>query len=119
MKISIKINKLCKELKTHLFKIIIRNLNYTFKKKDIIYISYIDLSKNLTHAKIYIDFINQKNKNIINNYIYTLQKHEKIIQKKLKQTTYIKYIPKITFLHEKFNKKKLFILNLIKKANKK
>ncbi len=118
MKIKIKYKKNIKKIKTKITQIIFEKYNFIIGKKNILSINYIKLTKNFSHIYIYIDFINQKNINIIKNIIKYLQKSEKNIKKELKKKTNIRYLSKIFFKHDKFNIKKHKLLKKITLANK-
>ncbi len=112
------LNKLKQKIKKKISEIFLFKLNFIFKKKELIHLSHIYISKNFKFINIYINFINQKNKNIIKHNIKQIQKYENFIKKKIKETSKIRYIPKIYFLYDTFNERKNNIINLIKKANK-
>ncbi len=115
----LKKKKFLKEIKKKIINIILTKYNHIIGKKNIIDITYINISKNFNKIYIYINFINQKKKKIIKKNIFILQNSEINIIKILKKKMYLKYIPKIYFIYDKFNKKKNHLLNKIEKANKK
>ncbi len=114
MKKKIKYNKISKEIKKQITKIIFLKYNNLFKKKNFININYIFISKDLSKINIYISFINEK-KNIINNNIKKLKKNKIYIIKELRKKIYIKNFIKIDFIYDTFLDK---INNLYKKINK-
>ncbi len=116
---KIKHNKITKEIKKNITLIILKKFHHIFNNNTIIGISYVKLSKDYSKINIYINFINQKNINIIKNNIYILQKSENYIKNILKNKIYIKHIPKINFKYDNFYKYENHISNLINKANKK
>ncbi len=112
---KIKYNKINKEIQKQITKIIILKFKYLIKKKDIININYIYLSKDFSYINIYINFIKEKKIKIINNYINEFKKNYIYIIKELKKKIYIKHIPKINFKYDTFLNK---INNLYKKISK-
>ncbi len=119
MKKKIKYNKISKEIKKQITKIIFFKYNYLFKKKNIININYIFISKDISKINIYINFINKEKKNIINNYINQLKKNNIYIIKKLKKKIYIKNFIKINFIYDTFLDKINNLYKKIYKINKK
>ncbi len=115
MKKKIKYNKISKEIKKQITKIIFFKYNNLFEKKKIININYIYISKDLSKINIYINFINNKKKNIINNDIKKLKKNKIYIIKELRKKIYIKNFIKINFIYDTFLDK---INNLYRKINK-
>ncbi len=118
MKKQIKYNKFLKEIKIQIHKIILTKYNHIIGKKNIIDITHIKTSKNFKIIYIYINFINLKNIEIIKKKINILKNSEYNIKNILKKKMYLKYIPKIYFIKDKFNIKKNNILKIIYKANK-
>ncbi len=117
MKKKIKIKKLSKEIQKNIYNIIINKFSFIFKKKNIININYIKVSKNFLSIKIYLNFINTKNIKIINKNINILQKYENYIKNILKKKIYFKFIPKIYFIYDEFYIYINKISNIIKTAN--
>ncbi len=113
MKKKIKFCKIINRIKQKIIQIIFEKYNFIIGKKNILNISHIQITKDLSYICIYINFINQKNKNIINNIIKYLQKSEWYIKKKIN----IKLSSKINFKYDKFNIKKNKLLKKIKLAN--
>ncbi len=102
----IKNRKIIKEIKKNIIKIIINKFNHILGKKNIINITYLNLSKNFAFVDIYINFINSQNNQFNINKIKILQKYEFYIRTLLKKNIYIKYIPKIYFKYDEFYTKK-------------
>ncbi len=113
---NIIINKKNKIIKKYIINLINKKFNYIFKT-NLISINYINICKNSSIIKIYINNYNENNNNnkkIIN----ILQKNNLYIINKLIKKINFKNIPKIYFKIDKFynkNKKLFYFLNKINK----
>ncbi len=112
MKTKIKFYKTINKIKKKIIQIIFKKYNFIIGKKNILNINHIKITKDFSYIYIYINFLNQKKKNIINNIIKYLQKSEWYIKKKIN----IKLSSKIYFKYDKFNIKKNQLLKKIKLA---
>ncbi len=110
--------KINKEIQKKITQIIFEKFFHILGKKNIINISKIFLSKNLSFINVYINFIFNINKKNINKKLKILQKSEKKIKNILKKKTLFKFIPKIYFKYDNFYIKQNNFYNLIKKINK-
>lgn len=115
-------NKISQEIK--------KKISIIFQKKikdpriKFITISKIDISKDFSHAKVFVTFLgffNKKNKEKnIKNYIKILNgKMSQYIRLILKKTIYLKFIPLLTFYYDQSYAKKINLVDLIHNKNQK
>ncbi len=119
MKKIIKYNKTSKEIQKKITEIIYKNFNYINNKNNLLSINNIKISKNLKYIYIYIYIINLKKKKKIKNIINFFEKKKIYIKNILKKTINFKFISNIYFKFDNFIEKEKKIDYLIKKANNK
>ena len=95
-----------------------------FKIKDprlkiMITISSVEVSKDLSYAKIFITIIDDKNLEIRKNILKILKEASGYIRIQLSKTMRLRIVPKIFFFYDKSLTEGLRITNLVNKAIKK
>lgn len=109
-----RLQSISKEIKKSVSFILNARIRDPRLKNIIITISHVDLSKDLSHAKIFLSFFLKKN-NKLKKEIKIIKKASGFIRSSLSKNMNIRLIPKLTFLKDISLENQLKINKLLKK----